>query len=120
VARSFIAGILEQLDHEEGVLEAHCAEAEVLVVAPDPLRVQVDVKELAGPERLRHGVLEAEPGHGLVRNLRVHADHLRMLESLDEGERVADRWQKDVAARLVRLRLDREAHLVATVEHVLT
>jgi hypothetical protein len=43
-----------------------------------------------------------------------------MLESLDEGEHVADRRQKDVAVRLVRLRLDREAHLVATVEHVLT
>ena len=48
-----VARVLEQLDEEEPVLEAHGAEAEVLVVAADALAVQVDVEELARPERLR-------------------------------------------------------------------
>ena len=37
---------------------------------------------------------------------------------VDERERVTDRRQQDVAARLVRLRLEREAHVVAAVAHV--
>ena len=118
VAGAVVARVLEQLDEEEGVLEADRAEAEVLVVAADPLGVEVDVEELAGPERLRHAVQERQPGHRLVRHLGVHADHLGVLEALDEREHVADRRQEDVAARLVGLRLEREAHVVAAVAHV--
>ena len=111
--------VLEQLDQEQAVLDADRAEAEVLVVAADALAVQVDVEELPGPQRLRHRVQEAEPRHRLVGDLGVHADHLRVAEPLDERERVAHRRQEDVAARLVRLRLDPEAHVVAAVDHVL-
>ena len=118
VARPVVAGVLEQLDEEERVLQADRAEAEVLVIAPDALGVEVDVEQLAGPERLRDPVEERQTGHRLVRDLRIDADHLRVLEALDEREHVADRRQEDVAARLVGLRLEREAHVVAAVAHV--
>jgi hypothetical protein len=55
----------------------------------------------------------------LVADLGVHACHLGVLERLDEGDRVAERGQQDVAAGLVGLGLDREAQVVALVEHVL-
>ena len=77
------------------------------------------MEELPRPQRLRHRVQEAEPRHRLVRDLGVHADHLRVAEPLDERERVTDGGQEDVAAQLVRLRLDPEAHVVAAVDHVL-
>ena len=57
--------------------------------------------------------MEREAGHRLVRDLRVDADHVRPLQRRDEVQRVADRRQEHVAARLVRLRLQREAHAVA-------
>ena len=58
------------------------------------------------------------PGHRLVRDLGVDADHLGALERRDEVQRVADGRQEDVAARLVGLGLHREAQVVALVEHV--
>jgi hypothetical protein len=76
------------------------------------------VEELAGPQRLRDAVNEAEPGHGLVRHLRVDADHLRVIEGGDEVKRVPDRGQEDVPARLVGLGLDRKAQPVALVAYV--
>src|SRR5690606_41113836 len=51
--------------------------------------------------------------------LRVEADHLRVGELVDERQRVAHGGQQDVAARLVRLRLDREAQIVPLADHVL-
>ena len=58
-------------------------------------------------------VMERQPGHRLVRDLGVHADELGPVERGDEVQRVADGRQEDVAARLVRLRLDAEAQPVA-------
>ena len=46
-------------------------------------------------------------------------DRLGPLEGLDERQRVADRRQQDVAARLVGLGLDREPQVVALVGDVL-
>jgi hypothetical protein len=62
---------------------------------------------------------EVEPGHLLVADLRVQAHHLRALQGADEPQRVADRRQQDVAARLVGLGLDREPDAVALLGHVL-
>ena len=58
------------------------------------------------------------PGHLLVADLGVEADELGALERVDEGDRVAEGRQQDVAARLVRLRLDGEADVVALVGDV--
>ena len=55
----------------------------------------------------------------LVRHLRVHADQLRMIERRDEAEVRAGRRHVDVAARLVRLGLQREAEAVLLVDRVL-
>ena len=44
--------------------------------------------------------------------------HLRMIDRGDEGEHAADRRQIQVAARLVRLRLDGELDVVALAENV--
>ena len=95
------------------------AEAEVLVVLADPLRVEVDVEELPVPQRLGDAVGEREARHRLVRELGVEADHVGPLELADERQRVADRRQEDVAARLVRLGLERDAQVVAALADVL-
>ena len=113
--RAGVARALEQAHEQEGLLEVLGAEAEVLVVAADALRVEVDVEELARPQRLADRVVERQARHRLVRDLGVHADHLGVLERLDEVQRVADGRQEDVAARLVGLGLHREAQVVAVV-----
>ncbi len=76
------------------------------------------MEELARPQRLPDAVDEGESGHRLVGDLGIDADHLRALERRDEVQRVADRRQEDVAAGLVRLRLDREPQLVALFDGV--
>jgi hypothetical protein len=105
--------ILEQLDEEEGGLRILAAETMILVVPAGLLRVEVDVEQLTRLERLGHAVREVEPRHRVVRDFGVEADHLRVVERVDEGERVTDRREEDVAARLVRLRLERELVVVS-------
>src|SRR5690606_39174842 len=58
VAAAVIADILQELHEEEGALEVDRAEAEVLVVAPEGLIVEVDVEQLARVPRLRDVVQE--------------------------------------------------------------
>src|SRR2546429_662535 len=77
------------------------AEHEVLVELRATLAVQVDVKELAGPQRLGDAVREVEVGHLLVPGLRVDPDDVAVLQLGDERERVPDRRQEDVPTRLV-------------------
>ncbi len=95
------------------------AEDQVLVVLDAALAVEVDVEQLALPERLGDAVGEVEPGHLLVADLGVEADHLGAVQRGDEGERVPDGGQQDVAAGLVRLGLERETQVVAAVDDVL-
>src|SRR5690606_35640159 len=109
------ATVLQQVDESEGVVQVAVAEDEVLVVLDAALAVEVDVEELAAVERLGDAGREVEAGHLLVPDLWVDADELWPLERVDERDRVADRRQQDVAAGLVRLRLDREADGVALV-----
>src|SRR5690606_27892889 len=113
------AAVLEQVDEREGVVQVAVTEHEVLVVLDAALAVEVDVEELAVPQRLRDAGREVEARHLLVADLGVEAHELGVLELVDEGERVADRRQQDVAAGLVGLGLDREADVVALVERVL-
>ena len=97
MAGSVVSGVLEQLDEEEGVLEALRPEAQVLVVAADLLGVEVDVEQLAGVDRLGDAVVDAEPGHRLVGDLRVEPDHLGLVERRDERQGMTDRRQERVA-----------------------
>src|SRR5690349_3670773 len=62
---------------------------------------------------------EVESGHGIMRDLRVEANHLGVIERVDERQHVPDRREKDVSARLVRLGLEREPQVVALRLHVL-
>ena len=94
-------------------------EHQVLVVLDPALAVEVDVEELALPQRLRDAVDEVEAGHLLVPDLGVEPDHVGVLERRDEAERVADRRQQDVAPRLVGLGLEREPEAVPAVDRVL-
>jgi hypothetical protein len=71
------------------------------------------------PQRLADRVRVVEPGHFLVPDLGVDADQFGVLKLGDERERVPERGQQDVAARLVRFRLDREPDGVPLVEDVL-
>ena len=100
-------------------MQVAVTEDEVLVVLDAALAVQVDVEELALVERLRDAGGEVESGHLLVTDLGVDAEELGTLERADEGDRVTEGRQQDVAAGLVRLRLDREADVVALVGDVL-
>ena len=77
------------------------------------------MKELARLERLGDAVREVEPGHRVVRDFGVEPHHVGMVERVDEREHVPDGRQEDVAARLVRLRLQRELQVVLLRAHVL-
>ena len=120
VPRAVVAYVFQELDQKERLLDVVAAEAEVLIVASQILIVEVDVEKLARVPRLRHRMREVQAGHVLVRHLRIHADHFRVVERLDEGQHVADRRQIEVAARLVRLRLQREAQIIALIDHIFT
>ena len=113
VAHALPARVLQQLHQVEGVADALGAEAVVLVELAGPLAVEVDVEQLAVPQRLGHGVVEGQARHGLVGELGVEADHLGVLQLADEGQGVADGGQQDVAAGLVGLGLEGEAQVVA-------
>ena len=116
--RAVVATGLERVDHPERAPHVAGAEPQVLVVTRPVLPVQVDVEQLAVPQRLGDPVRVVQPGHLLVPDLGVHPDHVAVLERVDEGQRVPHRGQQDVAARLVRLRLDREPDVVALVAYV--
>ncbi len=109
MAHPLPARLFEELDDVERVADAFGAEAEVLVEFPDPLGVQVDVEQLVLPQGLGDRVRERQAAHRLVRELRVEADHLGSFEHADEGQRMADRGQQDVATRLVGLGFQRDA-----------
>ena len=113
VVRSAAGAAEQRVDGPERAAQVAGAEPQVLVVARPVLAVEVDVEELVVPERLRDAVREVQPGHLLVPDLGVEADHLGVLELADQGQRVADRGQQDVAARLVGLRLEGEPQVVA-------
>ena len=68
--------VLEQVDEEERVEQVAVAEHEVLVELDAALAVEVEVEELAGPQRLRDAGGVVQPGHLLVADLGVHADHV--------------------------------------------
>ena len=116
--RPVIARPLQQVDEVEGALQVAVTEHEVLVVLDAMLAVEVDMEQLAVPERLGDAVDEVEARHLLVTDLGVEPDHLAVLQRLDEGERVSDRREEHVAAGLVRLRLEREAEAVSLVDDV--
>ena len=60
VARAVVAVVLQQVDQVERALQVAVAEDEVLVVLDAVLAVEIDVEELALPERLGHAVDEVE------------------------------------------------------------
>ena len=91
------------------------AEPQVLIEPAELLVVEVDVKELAGLERLRDRVVEVQPDHVLVRDLGVDAHHLGILQRRDERQIRGRGREIQIAARFVRLRLEREAEAVLLV-----
>src|SRR5579883_588528 len=119
VVRAVIVLLFQQFDEEEHALDVLCPKADVLVKARAALIVQVDVEELARVERLCDGVDEIETGHVFVRHLWIDTNHLWMVQRVDEGEHVADGWQVDIGARLIWLRLQSEAQVVAVVNYIL-
>src|SRR5437763_11378818 len=115
VHRAVVAAGLERVHHPERAAHVARAEPQVLVVPRPVLPVQVDVEQLAVPQRLGDAMRVVQPGHLLVADLGVHPHHVAVLERVDERQRVPHGGQQDVAARLVRLRLDREPDVVALV-----
>ena len=119
VPRSGVADVLEELHEPEGGLHVGRSEPEVLIVPAGHLVVQIDVKQLAGLPGLRHRVQHVQTGHLLVRHFRIHADHLRVRERLDESQVRARRRHVDVAARLVGLRLEGKLETEIALDRVL-
>ena len=59
---------------------------ELLRVLPDVGHDEVDVEELAVPQRLADALGEVQPGHLLVADLGVHAHQVRVLERNKPGD----------------------------------
>ena len=92
-------------------------EHEVLVVLRPVLTVEVDVEELAVPEGLGDAVDEVHAGHLLVADLGVQLRPSRDARASEMNARALPTvGSKDVAAWLVRLRLDRESDVVTAVD----
>ena len=85
----------------------------VLVVLDARLAVEIDVEELARVQSLRERMRVVQARHLLVARLRVQAHDVTVLQLRDEGQRMADRRQENVAARLIRLRLQANLEVVA-------
>ena len=105
--------VLEEVDGEEGRHQVAVAEDQVLVVLDAALAVEVDVEQLVAPQRLAEGVRVVEAGHLLVPGLGVEPDDVAVVELGDQGQRVADRGEEDVASRLVGLGFQRDPQVVA-------
>ena len=69
--------MLQQVHQEERVEQVAVTEDQVLVELGAVLTVQVDVEELAVPQRLGDAVRHVQPGHLLVPDLGVEADDAR-------------------------------------------
>ena len=119
VARTVVARLLEQLDEKEERLDRLRREAQILIEPAGLLIVEIDVKQLAGLDRLRHGMEEVQSRHLLVRQFRVDADHLRVRERRNQREVGRCRGKVDVAARLVRLGFQRESQGIPLIARVL-
>src|SRR4029453_9626066 len=111
--------ILQKVNGGKGLQQIAVAEDQILIEAWPLLPVEVDVEQLPRPQRLRDPVGVVEARHLLMPSFGVDADHVGVLELVDERQRVADGRQEDVAPRLVRLGLDRKPHAIAAVDRVL-
>jgi hypothetical protein len=119
VTRTVVPGLFEKLDQKEQRLHRLRGKAEVLVEPARLLVVQVDVKQLAGFDRLRNNVVAVQAHHLLVRNLRVDANHIRVVQRGNERQIRGGRREIDIAARLVRLGFESKAERVFLIARVL-
>ena len=117
--RAIVADILEKFNEPEHGLRSRRSEAEILIVAPGILIIKVDVKQLSSLPCLGDSVYEVEPGHVLVCNFGIHADHFRMIESRDESKISAGAGHIDVPARLIRLGFESKLESIFLVDAVL-
>src|SRR5262245_24740760 len=78
------------------------------------------MEELPGFNRLGHHMIEVEPGHLFVSDLRIDTDHVRMVERGDETEHRAGCRQVNITTRFIRFSLERKAIVVTLVDRVFT
>ena len=107
-----VAHILEEFDQHESAFDVGCAKAEVLVIAPHDLVIEVDMEELAHFPGLGDAMQKVQPGHRFVGNFGIDADHFGVVEGVDEGQGMPDGGQKDVASGFVGLGFDGELEVV--------
>ena len=113
--RAVVMAVFEEFHQEEAPFLVLRSEAQVLVVFPRFLPVQVDVKELAAFQRLGDGMMKIEARHGLVRIFGIDAHHFRMIQRFDKCEHRPGRGKIDVAPGLVGFSLEGELHAVFVV-----
>src|SRR5207253_6553337 len=71
--RPIVARPFEKIYQQQRALLILTTEAKVLVETRDSLGVQIDVKELPVPQRLRDSMVEIEPDHRLVRDFGIQS-----------------------------------------------
>src|SRR5690606_4740822 len=91
VLASGILDIFQKAHQMKGLLQHHATKAEILVIAPKQLIVEVDVKELSGVMSLRDSVQKVQACHVFVCDFGVYAYHLRVVERVNEGQHVPHR-----------------------------
>ena len=118
MTRAVVADLLQQFHEEKRRLDVVRSKPEILVVAARILIVEVNMEELAGIPRLRHGMREVQPGHVLVGHFGIHAHHVGAIQRADESQHGAHRGKVDVAARLVGFRLQRKAQVIPLIHRI--
>src|SRR6267142_3819387 len=115
MTRPVVSDVLQELHKPKRGLEVRGTEAQVLIVTPRHLVVEVNMEKLARFPRLRHTVHEIQASHLLVRDLGIDANHLWMIERGNEAEIMAGGRHIDIRARLIGLGFKRELEPVLSV-----
>src|SRR5947209_1886148 len=119
MARTTVSNVFKKFDEPECGYQIRRAEAQVLIVASRNLIVKVNMKKFSCLPRLRDRVHHVQSGHLLVRNFRVHSNHLRVIERFNQSKISARRWKVNVSARLVRLGFESELVIIILRERIL-
>src|SRR5690606_38855418 len=120
VTRPVITYFFQELDQQERCLNILRPEAEVLIESTWFLVVQVDVKQLTGFPGLSNTVVDVQPGHLFVGELRVDSHHLRKVQGFNKRQHMSGGRKINVSSRLIRLGFQCEVEVVAIVLYITT
>jgi len=117
---SGITDILKELDQIEGSFDIPRSKAQVLVVPPGILIIQVDVEEFSSFPRLGDTMHKVQPSHVLMSNFGIDTYHLGVIERGNEAKHVTNSGVVNISPRLVRFGFQGKFQAVAIVQVVFT